>query len=179
MIIVEGMDNTGKTTLIKKLSLELGLEIRHSPSHLVGSPDLYTWVDEELAQDFKLPPIYDRFPLISEAVYGPILRGVSTIPKGKYDGWAASHDVLFIYCRPGLNRILNWGHRDQMKGVMEHAKALVAEYDDVMFSYRTRGWGVVKYDYEDVEAFSKVHAVVRQYKVQYKQRKYRQEDWQW
>lgn len=169
MIIVEGMDNTGKTTLIKSLVAQFDLEYRGSASELRGDPSkLVAWVDEELARPTVKPPIYDRFPLISEEVYGPILRGRSSIPERRYDGWAQAHSVLFIYCRPPLGYIRRWGTREQMEGVKEFDKELIARYDRVMHRYRCRGWGVIRYDYSDTESHARLLGLVGQYVDSYK-----------
>jgi len=71
VIIVEGCDNSGKTTLAKKFAKGLKLGYVKSP----GPDANYDWWMKELT----LPPdklaysVYDRF-YYSELVYGPILR---------------------------------------------------------------------------------------------------------
>ena len=75
LIIIEGMDNTGKSTLVKKLSSYL-------PHHeVVVSPgpcaEHVQWCKDELARTDSR--IYDRFPIFSETVYGNIIRGYSDI----------------------------------------------------------------------------------------------------
>lgn len=169
MIIVEGMDNTGKTTLIKRLLQQYDLDYRGSASELRGDPQkLIAWVDEELSRPTTKVPIYDRFPLISEEVYGPVLRGRSSIPDHRYDGWTKDHKVLFIYCRPPLGFIRRWGPREQMEGVKEFDKELVERYDKVMHRHRCKGWGVIKYDYIDTESYSRILTIVGQYVDNYK-----------
>jgi len=171
MIIIEGVDNTGKTTLTRLLAKDLGLEVIQSPSHLRGCADMYRWVDDEIAKQPLYPAIYDRFPLISEMVYGPILRGSTPKLSSKYNGWAQDANVLFIYCRPPLHKILEWGNREQMDGVKEHVKLLVRRYDKVMLNYKTRGWGVVRYDYNEMDAYCKVRSLVKLYINDYRSRR--------
>lgn len=162
MIIVEGMDNTGKTTLVRNLAEQFQLEMRHSASDLKGSQDLLDWVDQELEHN-EYNTIYDRWPLISEEVYGPVLRGKSVISLNRYDGWTEKPDPLFIYCRPSLNKILNFHYREQMEGVKTNAKALVSRYDHVMVRFQQKGWGVVQYDYADLGSYAKVKQAVAVY----------------
>jgi len=169
MIIVEGMDNTGKTTLIKNLVSEFKLDVRGSPSHLVGTPQLMLWVEDEIEIKYDKPPIYDRWPLISEEVYGPMLRG-SSDAEGRFIGWAARMCALIIYCKPPIEKILNFGTRAQMEGVITHGKLLVKEYDKVMKRYAQQGWGVVMYDYTRVGSYSKVRSIVQQYIDKYPRR---------
>jgi len=167
MIIVEGMDNTGKTTLVKNLAKEFKLEVRKTPQDVIMEPGrLLDWVDHELDQVEVLPSLpflYDRFPLISEEVYGPILRGKSVVPGGSYEGWADRNHVLFIYCRPALDRIIDFGARDQMQGVVQHAKDLTLAYDKLMYSYRFKGAGVVHYSYTHFDAYQRARSAVQQY----------------
>lgn len=164
MIIVEGMDNTGKSTLVQQLVEQFDVEFRGSASELRGDPSkLIAWVDEELSRPTTKVPVYDRFPIISEEVYGVILRGRSSIPERRYDGWAKRHKVLFIYCRPPLSTIRNWGTREQMEGVKEFDKELIERYDKVIHRYRSKGWGVIKYDYTDSESYTRVLSLVGQY----------------
>jgi len=163
IIICEGPDNSGKTSLIKRLAPEMGLEVRHSASHLRGSGELIDWVDKELDTKFVKPPIYDRFPLISEQVYGPILRGHNVF-EGLYKGWAKDYQPLIIYCRPSLNRLLRFNPNiPQMDGVKDHAKQLVEAYDAIMGGLRHKAWGIVRYDYADMESYAKVKTTVSCY----------------
>jgi hypothetical protein len=99
-IIVEGMDGTGKTTLIKSLVDRLGMVQHPKASTPLGGPvkDLDDWVDYELLRR-KEPGIYDRHPVISEPVYGTIVRGV--LPgMFNHPGWV----------RRSVNRLVRSGH---------------------------------------------------------------------
>lgn len=74
MIIVEGPDGSGKTTLVKKLSNDLGLLIaeRVVARDTTAMVDLKEWVDFNLSRGFQRT-IFDRHRLISEPIYGTIL----------------------------------------------------------------------------------------------------------
>lgn len=76
MLVVEGCDGTGKTHLVKRLSEDLKLPIvpkavASDMSSLV--PSLKGWVEEHV--DRPVRGIYDRHRLISEPIYGTIMRG--------------------------------------------------------------------------------------------------------
>lgn len=75
MIVVEGPDGAGKTTLINTLASELKLPIapRVVSKDAEAMTDLMQWVDENLHAGWQ-PTIFDRHRLISEPIYGPILR---------------------------------------------------------------------------------------------------------
>lgn len=74
LIIIEGADKTGKTTLAKAISKEFGYEYKHFGAPK-GSP-----ADEYMDFLLKLdkPTVCDRFHL-GELVYGPMLRGKTGI----------------------------------------------------------------------------------------------------
>lgn len=81
-IIVEGPDGSGKSTLIAHLQESLGLPLHEKASTSKGGPidDLWAWVETDLipmraAIHNTFPAhIYDRHPVISEPIYGPIVR---------------------------------------------------------------------------------------------------------
>lgn len=87
MIVVEGPDGAGKTTLARKLATQLGVEIEPkivgADTNPIGEVDKAAWV----SQDLKRPPglrIYDRYCLISEMIYGPT---VGKEPPAFFDDW--------------------------------------------------------------------------------------------
>ena len=51
MIIVEGMDNSGKSTLAKHLAEKFGLEYLHSPSEYRNDPNrMVSWAIEKMLE---------------------------------------------------------------------------------------------------------------------------------
>lgn len=107
MLIVEGPDGGGKSTLIKLLSEELNLPVapRVVSKGTEAMTDLRQWVDNNLEQGFQ-PTIFDRYRLISEPIYGTILR--EKAEKGFDDiSWLGPRikrlyeiDPIIIYCLP-------------------------------------------------------------------------------
>lgn len=78
MIICEGPDGGGKTTLARRLSEELKLPMHKRASDSITGPvvDLYAWTYDDIATWHSQPlSIYDRHPLTSEHIYGPTVRG--------------------------------------------------------------------------------------------------------
>jgi len=159
MIVIEGMDNTGKTHLQDALIKEYGFEGVHSP----GPKDYDTvisWVIEAFNKDRGIPVLYDRFPLISEAVYGPTLRGRNIFnesPMGVELQRRFREEVhpLIIYCRPPGEVIHRWNDREQMDGVIENSKALLKEYEDLMQLMKPH-YSIVQYDYTQPHDFGRV-----------------------
>lgn len=139
IVIVEGMDNTGKSTLVEQLikSDKLrGFRVDRSPGPS-SSKDIINRVENCLLSEFD-NIIYDRFPLISEEIYGPVLRGYSLWEHSHWERYFTQLlqlRPLFIYCQPGRDVILETiTQRDQMEGVVEKACVLIDAYDR-LFSY--------------------------------------------
>lgn len=143
IIIVEGMDGTGKTTLVQQLAHHLDVK----PEKFVKSsgPDedyrlnlIANTLSEikELetasAEGVPIKRLYDRFPLISEAVYGPILRDRNCF-GGLYHPLRRrllALRAMIIYCRPDREVIQsNVQQSPQMNGVLENFKDLLDAYD--------------------------------------------------
>jgi len=153
MLIVEGCDNAGKTTLVAQLSADLRLltlNNRQRPLTLQDSKD-YLHLTAPLASRFKT--IFDRWQPISEPIYGPICRGVhlfspQDIAYQHYYLQECKLKPVIIYCRPSDGKILNFGDREQMEGVIENAKKIIDGYDRMMAWIEDQWFPVVRYDYE-------------------------------
>lgn len=75
MIIVEGPDGAGKTTLINRLSeyLKLPISPRVVSKQAEAMVDMKQWVDNNLAAG-KQNMLFDRHRLISDPIYSTVLR---------------------------------------------------------------------------------------------------------
>ena len=104
LVVLEGPDGSGKSSLAQKLLKGTGL-----PTLLVkrsGPPgDIETlefqarWLKDQSEQGLNV--IADRHPIISEGIYAPVVRKVPCA----YDlrdvaGALWEKGILFIYCRP-------------------------------------------------------------------------------
>lgn len=128
MIIIEGMDNSGKSTLVQRLAEDLKLckvATYHKPSSFKMIQEYDSWLTSS-----PQPIIMDRHPMISDLVYGKVLRGFSYVTEEQSKAWAAKHKI--IYCRPPTSFILNFGERDQLEGVKENALKLMLMYEMYM-----------------------------------------------
>jgi hypothetical protein len=113
MIIVEGPDGAGKTTLIKDLSKFLGLEVapRVVSKEARAMTDLRVWTEQNLLKGFQ-KLIFDRHRMISELIYGPALRGEAEAPfndliwlTNQMKRFYAARPVI-IYCLPPIEVVI-------------------------------------------------------------------------
>src|ERR1700759_845104 len=106
MIILEGPDGGGKTTLSKMLNAIYGFQVRKRDDQ-----SAFLWSISEMS-DWTKPYIslrvYDRFPLIGEYIYGPVWRGGGEPEFLNIDEVRERflQDTLIIYCRPNIKTIL-------------------------------------------------------------------------
>jgi len=134
-IIIEGMDNTGKTTLAKTLSDELSLRVVKSPGpYKENHTYAMSWL--QMACQMREVVIFDRLAPFSEEIYGTIIRHCNLFRK--YYDWPAVIDMvtigppLIIYCRPPDEVIFKFGEREQMDGVIQNRMILLRQYDFLM-----------------------------------------------
>lgn len=134
-IIVEGMDSTGKTTLINEL-----VSRYHNLEVIVNEkgPDqnFNYWLPAILwdREPTSLTPIHDRF-FYSELVYGKVLRGRTNIVHVLRDAILTElrEKALLVYARPPIEVIRRTlSNNQQMDGVHDHWEDLLVEYDRLM-----------------------------------------------
>lgn len=160
MIILEGPDNSGKSTLAAKLHRDLGIRVIHSikPSENWTSKMVYEHCLKQIAPQTEVA-ILDRVTAISEAIYGPICRGESAL--GNYqteallDLWQRPYTV--VYCRPDDETILDNQGREQMPGVLENHKRIIEAYDRMMEDLgRFACPYVIHYDWKDKTSYTRI-----------------------
>lgn len=128
LIIIEGCDGTGKTTLIQSLAAELNLPIVKSfkPRTPVDIDQFDNW-----ANACPRTPLCDRHAAISDLVYGKILRGSTpstlTMARSKLQG------NFLIHCAPPLHFVKTNVHVEaQMEGVKSNLEKLYEGYEHLM-----------------------------------------------
>lgn len=153
MIIAEGPDAAGKTTLIKTLVKELKLSVhaRHCSSEDGPIDDLFNWAHTDVATwELQKTSIYDRHPYISEFIYAGLLRGGVA---EEFLSITAQQDIdkmqrmgLVIFCIPSLETIAkNIGVNEQMSGVAENVENLYWAYREAHANWKGNK---IFYDYQ-------------------------------
>lgn len=156
MIILEGPDGTGKTTLAEALAKKLnGLvihagfdrkwDIRQFHSAIITSA--------YFIENAGCPVIIDRWA-VSEAVYGRVFRGGEAYnTQALVKDAALSYDPIFIYCRNDNvveNHKKNAAAREEMFEDMTEVAKL---YDELLKSGNYGRWIVYDYTKRDMNKF--------------------------
>ena len=129
LIVLEGPDGSGKTTLATRIRKDLDqyclfLRSNGPPSTLLEFLDIVHFLQEI---EPRLPVVTDRNPLISEYVYGLILRGkrIHGLSVEQMATWLKSNTTLLIYCRPKFAELDQGVRREQqLEGVIENHRLL-------------------------------------------------------
>lgn len=144
IIVVEGCDNSGKTTLAMWLAKELRAAFVKVERPASGSDLLAFQSILELAQTYSGTVICDRHVAISEPIYGTICRGGHSLLDQDI-ALCLDRISLTVYCNPGAAAILSTlADRAQMPGVVEQAKRIIDAYEAFFDPPSDR---VIRYDY--------------------------------
>lgn len=151
MIIVEGIDNSGKTTIAKHIAETLGIDYVHNTIIPRGSPneDLSEWImfiEESLMNPFTR--VFDRHPILSERIYGPALRGRNLLATTDYFSTLMEKAPIIVYaCLPIEQVVETFDERPQLSRVLENLPTLIEAYDRLMVEIENYGIEVYYYDH--------------------------------
>ncbi|OXE37527.1 MAG: hypothetical protein CGW95_01025 [Phenylobacterium zucineum] len=131
-IIVEGIDNSGKSTLARLIAKRLGLLLVESE----GPPKYPGEMNARVERYFSMPGplLFVRHPCVSQVIYGK-LRGEEDSISADLVREFYNQQHLFIYCDP-LGRGLE-GHvvKDEHDSPA-HLKAIEDKYSNLLAMYR-------------------------------------------
>lgn len=153
MLIVEGPDGSGKSTLVRRLSKDLNLPVasRVVSADTTALVDLAEWTERNVAAGFQ-HTIFDRHRLVSEPIYGPILRPRQETKFLDF-GWMSNvvwqfyqAKPVIIYCMPDLRTV--WANivdpdtdNSVFQGRYSEVEAIYAAYINRAVHDATRGVG--------------------------------------
>lgn len=154
MIIVEGFDCAGKSTLAIKIGLAINAPVLHPGGPTRDETDVVACLLRSLSR-MKQRCVQDRVTHISESVY-------SMLPRPKHAVLAlnamreVAHAELIVYCRPPTEVLLEALREHSCKEhetqthvdrVLEEAPTLIRLYDTVMhLAAMYAGCRVIRYD---------------------------------
>lgn len=156
IVVVEGPDGAGKTTLIERAREgqreRYFLTVRASryPPNVKTALQYLQWIKHQ--RDLDL--ILDRIHFISDRVYSPLLRSEDLFKDFPLDFGLQDVSVI-VYARPPIATIHdNVSKSMQMKGVRENLDGLIQGYDAIMAKLKDRGKRVIQYDYTNDDPVS-------------------------
>ena len=144
-IVIIGMDNTGKTTLVNDMKNILNIESIKSPGPNFTKEEMYEEIITDLSKEEVV--ILERFAIVEEMIYGEILRHN---PKFNFEDLMQieeKYNPIFIYCRPKKENVLDFGDREQMEGVIEQSKKLLEAFDNLYNRMIQNEFDIFRYDY--------------------------------
>lgn len=174
MVIVEGCDGSGKSTLVKQLVDRFGLIVGErgvadrSLLYTVTRPDTYNALADAILGGS--PKVWDRL-YFSEMVYAPVVGRkceFNAYERAMVEGVLRALKCPIIYCCPSFEVVrTNAAKAKQMSGVNENIAAIYADYER-LFEHRA-GFHSLRYDYTQ-EPVDKAMDFVDFYLSQRKQR---------
>lgn len=133
MIVIEGLDNSGKSTLAKVIAHRLGYNIQESE----GPPKSQEEINSRVERYNMMPrnTIFVRHPSISQPIYALCRETATEQVDELLVKEFISKRPLMIYCDP-LRRGLS-GHVEK-DGIdrADHVSAIGKHYDKLLLAYR-------------------------------------------
>ena len=140
-IILEGADNSGKTTLANLIIDRIGdFDLYHHPGGKPTDEDAeFECIRQQMEWLHADNVIIDRVTPISQRIYNPNLL----LDKKRANAWSEmdrQHQPILIYCRPSTDRLLRiqdftWrdGETDEHKHkIIENQHRFVERYDTLL-----------------------------------------------
>lgn len=166
MIIVEGPDNSGKSTLIQNLLKDYTIELFSTSKGPIHDLNYFERKILETTQNLEFPHlIMDRCSLLSEEIYGPTLRSKNLIDELEYPSYyrrklyssLSQGETFLIYCRPPKPILLDFkNHQVKEHDTQEHLNNIILKAESIIEAYDTIVGPIANfiYDYTSPEAYN-------------------------
>jgi GTPase SAR1 family protein len=174
MVIVEGPDGAGKTTLIRQLAHDTEVPVHEKAVPSTG-PDprtLWDWTHRDMANWGDEVYLYDRHPLVSEYIYGPVIRGHTAEgfdrPSAHGLRLRLEGQCLLILCLPPAATVrANVANEEieQMDGVFDRIDTIYGLYNTLRATWN--GWYKL-HDYTDPASYLQVLMAARMHIAQWR-----------
>lgn len=166
MIIIEGPDNSGKSTLAKHLSTKFNLPIIHSGGPAKSKDEIFLRTVDFFDDHLNLC-IRDRFPCISEPIYTMLREGEPHFSGEILAVFLKSliqYNPLIILCMPPKEKALQ-GHQMGLFDTPEHYEAVnknaEALYDSyIKFFMEHEELPFITYDYTQAHQLPDIEIMV-------------------
>lgn len=170
MIIVEGFDGSGKTTLCEHLATAMGWPVQKCGGPTRDAHDLRRWLDRGY-QAMREKSVKDRTTCVSESVYqslsDPARSAMALHAITDLQRITTSHRLVLVYCRPPTSFLIDAliTHKDKahdtpahMEKVRRQAMWMIEYYDTVIALAARQRVRIVTYD----RTKQKPEAVIKQ-----------------
>lgn len=129
-IIIEGMDNSGKSTLAEAMAEYMGLIVQESEGPPLSDEEINARVDRYETLHDRL---FVRHPVISNAIYGQVRPEGDPITSGRRILFYEKKHIL-IYCDAGTRGL--GAHIEKAHDTEQHLKDIANNYNKLLYLYR-------------------------------------------
>lgn len=131
MIVIEGMDNSGKSTLGVALGQAMNRRVQESEGPPLSAEEINARIDRY--EDLSASTIFVRHPVISNAIYGAVREEGDPITADRrvrfYD-----NKPLIIYCDAGIRGL--GAHVLKAHDTQKHIEDITNNYNKLLYLYR-------------------------------------------
>lgn len=148
MLIIEGIDGSGKTTLAKQLAKDLNIKRYHFGPPPENFKEFQTRCMKS-AMLFHRLIIQDRTPFISELMYGTLRESGPFINIEKSRFIIQVNTPILIYCRPErhhMHKMKDYDSQEYFNLLCENWWKIRALYDTYMIQMHA-----IRYDYTNTK----------------------------
>lgn len=129
-IIIEGMDNSGKSTLAQIMAEYMGLIVQESEGPPIDEDEINDRVDRYEKMTDRL---FVRHPVISNAIYGQVREEGDIISEGRRMLFYENKHTI-IYCDAGTRGL--GAHVQKAHDTEKHLEDITNNYNKLLYLYR-------------------------------------------